>query len=214
MVEPYQHKPGSRESGSAWETIAQNLRKTQTLRFSVTQRLVRDRFRLLQNRFKISQNRKLTQSGINPEPTEVDVALEDISERMSVCIESQKTETQAKKDQVEKKKKSAEEIRKKAMESLGQTKKRKIEQGASESKKSRRSGNDTVQFLREKAELDRETKKEELRLKEVELQMRRDEQKAIAQGQIQQQQQMQQTFSLLATQQQKILDLMMRMSNK
>ena len=104
-VEPYQHKAGTRESGAAWEDIAGNLRQVKSIRFHVTQRSVRDRFRLLMSRFKISQNKEMAQSGINPEPTEVEVALEEIAEKISVHNENHQAMTQTKKDQVEKEKK-------------------------------------------------------------------------------------------------------------
>ena len=58
----------------------------------------------------------------------------------------------------------AEEMRRTAMETfkLGKTRKRKSEKGQSKAKKSRRSGSETVEFLKLKAEQDGDIKKQEL----------------------------------------------------
>ena len=226
ITEPYQHKPGSRESGKAWETIAENLRKSDKRRFTVTQRSVRDRFKLLQNRFKISERKELAASGISPEPTELDAALEEIMERMSSCIESRQKDTDSQKEKEEREKKSAQEMRKQALETLGQTKKRKKEsEGSEKGKKTRKGGSETVMYLREKAELERENKKEELRLKALEIEVRKEGQNTMHQHQAQHQQQMQQqqmqqhnqlqqTLGLLATQQQQMIQLLARVVEK
>ena len=62
----------------------------------------------------------------------------------------------------------AEEMRRTAMETLGKTQKRKSEEGQSKAKKSRRSGSETVEFLKLKAEQDMDIKKQELDLRKQE----------------------------------------------
>ena len=52
LVEPYQHKPSTRERGQAWYTIAADLNCITEVNFSVTKRSVRDRFNLLVDKFK------------------------------------------------------------------------------------------------------------------------------------------------------------------
>ena len=42
VVEPYNHKPGSKERGLAWKQIAENLNSIPEQDFSVTARSVRD----------------------------------------------------------------------------------------------------------------------------------------------------------------------------
>ena len=61
-----------------------------------------------------------------------------------------------------------EEMRRTAMETLGKTQKRKSEEGQSKAKKSRRSGSETVEFLKLKAEQDMDIKKQELDLRKQE----------------------------------------------
>ena len=62
----------------------------------------------------------------------------------------------------------AEEMRRTAMETLGKTQKRKSEEGQSKAKKTRRSGSETVEFLKRKAEQDMYIKKQELDLRKQE----------------------------------------------
>ena len=92
----------------------------------------------------------------------------------------------------------AEEARKRAMERIGQTKRRLSEDGE-EFRRHRRSGNDTIAFLRERSAFDRELREKELELKKQEM----EEQAKRAQQLMQQQQaQMQATQAMLLQQQQ------------
>ncbi|CAH3136099.1 unnamed protein product, partial [Porites lobata] len=97
-------------------------------------------------------------SGINPEPTELEQALAEIIEMEEAA------ETEHQDDEADKHK--AESMRKLAMEKLGETQKRAVEEGEQDcQKKKRRSGNDTIEYLREKSESDKVLKEEELSLK-------------------------------------------------
>ena len=47
VYEPWEHRHGSAERGKVWESIAESLNGLAQLYFRVTQRSVRDRFKLL-----------------------------------------------------------------------------------------------------------------------------------------------------------------------
>ena len=122
-------------------------------------------------------------TGVSPEPTELDQALGDIIEMEEVSSTSQEI---------------AESKRKMAMEKLGETQKRAVEEGEQENhiKKKRRSGNETISFLREKAESEKALREEELaiRRKQQELEEKKlasylDQQKSMMELMHQQQQQ-------------------------
>ena len=92
-----------------------------------------------------------------------------------------------------------------AMEKLGETQKRAVEEGEKENhiKKKRRSGNETISFLREKAESEKALREEELaiRRKQQELDEKKlasylDQQKSMME--LMHQQQQQQSQILLA----------------
>ena len=51
LVEPYAHKPGSRERGNAWNMISSELNGITEVQFNVTKRSVRDRYNLLVDNF-------------------------------------------------------------------------------------------------------------------------------------------------------------------
>ena len=93
------------------------------------------------------------------------------------------------------------------MEKLGETQKRAVEEGEQENhtKKKRRSGNETISFLREKAEIDKALREQELALrrKQQELEEKKlasylDQQKSMMELMHQQQQQQQQSPILMA----------------
>ena len=52
MIKPYQFKPGSKESDSAWSAVADDLNVIQEVLFFTNQKSVRDRFRLLIDKHK------------------------------------------------------------------------------------------------------------------------------------------------------------------
>ena len=59
-------------------------------------------------------------------------------------------------------------MRRTATETMGKTQKRKFEEGQSKAKKCRRSGNETVEFLKLKEEQEMDVKKQELDLRKQE----------------------------------------------
>lgn len=97
-----------------------------------------------------------------PEQDELDLLLEDITERERDGI----AKANEKKGQ---EKATAEDIRNQALERMGQTKKRKSEDGQeSKERKSRRSSNEALQFMQEKAKSDMTLREEELKIRKKE----------------------------------------------
>ena len=215
-LEVYKHKKGTNEAGRLWDEIAKNLRGCQTVRFksNLSQRAVRERFNLIQGRFKENEKTELAASGISvPEQDELDVLLEDIAERERDAI----AEASEKKGQ---EKATAEDIRNQALERMGQTKKRKSEDGQEpKERKSRRSSNEALQFMQEKAESDMALREEELRMRKKEEETKAAQfqamftqqqsvLQAMAQQQAQQQQQNQHMQMLTAQQSQAMMSVL------
>ena len=75
LVEPFNHKPSTRERSQAWDTIADDLNSITDVKFSVNKRSVRDRFNLIVDKFK-KQERDLEReraSGIDFEENEIGI---------------------------------------------------------------------------------------------------------------------------------------------
>ena len=221
-LEVYKHKKGTNEAGRLWDEIAKNLRGCQTVRFksNLSQRAVRERFSLIQGRFKENEKTELAASGISvPEQDELDVLLEDIAERERDAI----AEASEKKGQ---EKATAEDIRNQALERMGRTKKRKSEDGQEpKERKARRSSNEALQFMQEKAESDKAFREEELKIrkkeeetKAVQFQAMFTQQQsflqAMTQQQAQQQQQNQHMQMLMAQQSQAMMSVLEKLLSK
>ncbi len=71
----------TRERGHCWDTIADHLNQMSKEFFLVDQRSVRDRFTKLEKNHKRKMSEEEKASGISPEFTELDQALEDIIDR-------------------------------------------------------------------------------------------------------------------------------------
>ena len=165
-VEPYKCKNRSRESGQAWDLIAANLNSVHAPRFRVSQKSVRDRARILLKNFKLKIREEEKASGIEVEElSELDLALEEIIEKEKAANAQLDLEESVRKNELQDKA-NAEEMRLQAMEKLGESKKRKeawgLTAGDQKKKKARRSGSDTLDFMREKMEKDMTMKKEEM----------------------------------------------------
>ncbi|XP_068671176.1 DNA ligase 1-like [Montipora foliosa] len=166
-VNPFSAKRNSNERGKLWEEISTNLNSTSGVRFFVTKRSVRDHLNILIKRYRKKMNAEERSTGVSPEPTELDQALADIIEMEEVASTSQEIDEAVIKEKEDTDKQKAESIRKKAMEKLGETQKRGVEEGEQENhmKKKRRSGNETISFLREKAESEKALREEELAIR-------------------------------------------------
>ena len=91
LIKPYQYKPGTKESDTAWTNVSHDL-KSITLTwvsFSTTQTSVRDRYRLLMDKYKKKIRQQEASSGTNEEATEMDNLLENIKEESEVSLQSQ-----------------------------------------------------------------------------------------------------------------------------
>ena len=187
VIEPYKFKESTRERGKAWQDIANNLHDIKDFG-NVRARGVRERFQRLEEKFKQRERQEHKATGIAPpELDEWEVLMEEIISRMKECDINLNNEAKQKSKKVESDKAGGEDMRAKTMESLGETMKRKAEEiSPSSSKKSRSTGSETIQFLREKMQQDMDLKKEEIDLK-------RNEQKQ-QNAMFNQMQQMQQNF--------------------
>ena len=189
-------------------TIADNLNSHATLRFLVTKKSVREHLKLLLDKYRARMQKERRDSGVEVEQTELDQALEEINEKWEAADEQDILLLNNRK-KTEQDRAMGEEVRKKACEKLGDMMKRKGEgKGSSEPKKKRsgKGGNDTIEFLREKANIDMAMKQEEqkARREEHERQTRLYE-LALAYQQ-QQQQQSNQLMSLMIGLMQKIAE--------
>ena len=124
VVEPYQYKIGSRERGNCWDMIATNLNGIGEPRFIVDKRAVRDHFLKLLRDFKRKMAAEERASGINPEASELDEALETIIGRMEGAEEEIARNDESKSKEVERERAAAENVRKRAMESFGESRER------------------------------------------------------------------------------------------
>ena len=103
-----------------------------------------------------------------PTKTEVDVAIEQIIVMEESADEQHDLEHGEKKDKMEGDRLKAEEMRRTAMETMGKTQKKKSKEGQSKAKKCKKSGSETIEFLKHKAEQDMDVKKQELELRKQE----------------------------------------------
>ena len=198
LCEPFKYRAGSKERGSAWSQIAGNLNTHPG--FTVSQRAVRDRFGILEKKAKKRKREIENGTGISPEDSELDVALEEIIEKWEAAEQEFQLDNQSKAKKLEKDKETAEEMRKMSMETLAASKKRKSDSDESAGEKrckKRRGGSDTVQFLKEHSEMEFQFKREELDAKKTEQsllieQQKQQQQMMISMFQQQQQQQNQQ----------------------
>ena len=182
LCEPFKYRAGSKERGSVWSQIATNLNTHPG--FTVSQRAVRDRFGILEKKAKKRKREIENGTGISPEDSELDLALEEIIEKWEAADQEFQLDNQSQAKKLEKDKETAEEMRRMSMETLGASKKRKSDpyESAEEKRcKKRRGGSDTVQFLKEHSEL-------EFRFKREELEVKKSEQSLLTKQQKQQQQ--------------------------
>jgi len=183
-----------------WELIASNLNAVHVQRFRVSQKSVRDRTRILRKNFKLEIREEEKASGVQ-ELSELDVALEEIAEKEQAAQVELDLEESAKKSESQDKA-NAEEMRLQAMEKLGDSKKRREATGLTatgqKQKKARRSGSDTLEFMREKLEKDMKMKQDERKERRSEQQKITEQQNSMLQQmQLQQQMERQQMQDML-----------------
>ena len=200
VIDPFTGtKKGTVVRGTKWEEVAENLNKIQQVYFKVDKRAVRDRYNLLSKELRNKLKREEKESGIETNMTEVEMALEELIEKEDAAESEQRVVENQKKVKDSQDRENAESVRKKAMERLGQTQKRKADEGESEGtkKKKRSSGSDTLNFLREKNEQAQEMHKQELELKRQKLVVESKKQENFMQMMLNQQQQQQRQNDLM-----------------
>ena len=135
--------------GAKWEKVAENLNKFQHVYFQADKRAVRDRYDNLARDLRKQIKNEEKASGIGTEMTNLEKDLEDLMQRENAAESEQRVVD----DQKKQDKKNATDMRKRAMESIGQTNKRKEfndDENEGRKLKKRSSGNATVAYLREK----------------------------------------------------------------
>ena len=220
VVDPFTGtKKGTVARGTRWEEVAENLNKIQQIYFKVDKRAVRDRYNLLSKELRNKLKREEKESGIETDMTEVEMALEELIEKEDAAETEQRVVENQKKVKDSQDRENAESVRKKAMERLGQTQKRKANEGENEGKKKKRSsGSDTLNFLREKNEQVQEMQKQELELKRQQLEVESRKQENFMQMMLnqhqQQQRQMQDFQAMMSVQTKQQKDLMIALVSK
>jgi len=225
VLEPFKAKKGSITRGQIWDKIANNLNSLEHPQFRVTKRSVRERYTLLSDKFRAKMRDEEKASGIDTDLSEVEKALEEIAEKEAVVEET----TQNDKKKVDSAK--AAEMRNRALENLGGTQKRQrkdeVENETEGRTKRRRSGGDTVAYLREKNDLMQKWKMEEMQLQKqrLEAESKKEEQSKKQHQDLmqvmlhqtkQQQEQMQnfqQMFTLMQQQQSQIIIKLLEKQN-
>ena len=200
----FTHKKGSPDRGKVWEGIVDRLNSVQYPNFSLKdKRGVRDRWSLLQTKFKRRIREEEKASGIIPdELTEKDLLIEELCEKEESSISNSRKQSSDKE--------AAEDVRKKAMERMGETTKRKSEkeEGRKE-KKSRRSGADVVEYLKEKAKGDQALRQEEMEARRKDQENLARQQEGMVDVMKQQAEQMQATQMHMLQQQQMMTQALM-----
>ena len=105
--QPFQYKTGSREKGHCWMKITKTLNNVTQIRFSVDQRAVRDRFAKLEKKIRKKRAAEERASGISPEQTGLDEAVESILEMSESAQEGFMRGEESRRLNVEKEKETA-----------------------------------------------------------------------------------------------------------
>ena len=160
-IEPSNYASGTVQRGEAWELIAENLNLITEVKFSVNQRSVRERCKLICTKYSAKMKNEERQSGIAPDE------MTDLEKALEKELEKEKEEVREKAEQ---EKQTVEQTRRRSMETFKDTNKRKqIDDEASYSKeRTRRSGKETVVYLKERFQFDQEIMKKEMEMKEKE----------------------------------------------
>ena len=179
---------------------------------------MRDRYDHLDKilRKKLSDEKK--ESGIDPEMTDIEHALEELIEIENAAETDQAVVNEQKNRKINQDRGNAEDIRKTAMEKFGQTKKRKAEDGEERKWKRRSTGSETLNFLREKNVRVQEMRREEIELQrnQLELETRKQDNfmAVMVHQQQQQQSQMQDFTAMMATLMKQQSDMMLALLSK
>jgi hypothetical protein len=161
----FHYRKGSPDRGRIWDKIADRLNATKDMLFHIKEkRSVRDRWNLLKNKFiKKNRHEEEAASGIEvDEQDEKDILIEELTDQEETTKESIGSKEKA--DKV-----AAEDMRNKALERLGETKKRKQEVDGNDATKKtrvRRSTEGALTFFKEKAEQELEIRKQDQKIQQ------------------------------------------------
>ncbi|XP_020895255.1 trichohyalin [Exaiptasia diaphana] len=219
---PWDHKRGSTERGERWNRISATLNSLPNPKFKVSQRSVRDRYVLLEKKHKQKVRKEDGESGTNPEESELDQAMADIISQMEESDREFEKASTEKKKKIEDDAEKGEEMRRQSLETFKESQKRNAEcDNPEKPAKRRRTGSDTVGYLREKCEIEQKFKEEELELKrkemenqhqlhlkEIRLKMKEQEDKRKKDESVREQMSMQQQQLQILMQQQQQTNLM------
>ncbi|PFX34201.1 hypothetical protein AWC38_SpisGene901 [Stylophora pistillata] len=114
-------KYGTVAKGTKWEEVAENLNKIQQVFFKVDKGAVRDRYNLLSKELRNNLKREEIESRIKADMTEVEMAVQELTEKEDAAVTGQRVVENQKKVKDSQDRENAESVRKKAMERLGQT---------------------------------------------------------------------------------------------
>ena len=120
----------------------------------MSKRSARDRYNLLCEKYKAKQRNELKATGIPPEITELDKALDNLLNRVAESNVSFEKATEERNTNDEKEKNTGEEVRRRSLETFGKTRKINLEENPASStsslkKRSRSTGSEVVFYLKE-----------------------------------------------------------------
>ncbi len=124
---PFMYKKSSPQHVQVWQEIAKNppLIRKPNFKIDLDQRAVWERYKLLSNKLCQKLNDEMKASGIDTDMSEVEDLVEELIQLEDVSLEQQKLHQEEQKKIVEEDKENANDMQVKAMESLGETKKKK-----------------------------------------------------------------------------------------
>ena len=171
VLQPFQYKFGSREKGQCWDKIAKNLHSIENPKFSVDQRGVRERYAKIERHYRRKMADEERASGISPDKTELDEAVESIIGLTESALEELNRNDSKKLEEKVKEQQTAQEVRNRSMERLAESREREHFQDSGR-KKRKQSGQGVIEYLTEKAEGETEVKGIEIDLKRRELDLK------------------------------------------
>ena len=164
-MKPYQFKPGTKESGTAWSSVSDDLNDINLSGSSIST----DRHKLVLDKFKKNVRQQEGSSGTNEEQTELDNLLEYIKEEVEVHVQDHSKNTLEKEQSLQSDAEKAQDIRQKVMESLSESRKRKGIDSEQSHKSKRNTGSKTMSYLINRSEKDFELCKQEMEFKKSDL---------------------------------------------
>ena len=225
------HKQRSKERGTKWQKLADNI--SVSVGHDITSRAARDRYNMLAKKYRARMAREERATGEGGEElTEDESLLEELIDMEDETEKQMENENEAKNKRIDQERVQALEMRERAMERLGQTRKRVGEaRGNGKPAQRRRRSGDMMEWLQERVELEKEEKelkhaeKKAQRMQHAEMmQIMQQSQQQFSmqiklseqhlQQQMQQQQHMQQQLMALMQQQQQQTQLLARMLEK